>query len=313
MRVKDRLTTASFIQKYLKAPETPLLSKPKLVTFDAYNTLYATKRPVLTIYSEQYNKILSTECNKFIADETLAIMNKHFVGIFKAHMATHPNYGKYTGITPTQWWVVLIKSIFRDVDITLSDTQAEQILKPFEGDVYDTFPDVRSLLKTINGESHIGVCSNTDPMFHKIINHLKLKYKDDFVLPEKQYEFLSFYMEKKKDCTGEFFNLVQEKLEDINKNEIWHVGDELKNDLIGSVSSGWVGICIDRGDVYGYFSSDDRNKIVSNADITQEKINKSVDAIYEEGSKCDEVVLLENNGMIVRNLYTVEKIYKYLL
>lgn len=313
MRVKDRLSAASFIQKYLKASGTPLLSKPKLVTFDAYNTLYATKKPVLTIYSEQYNKLLYTEGHKYITDETLATMNNHFVGIFKAHMTTHPNYGKYTDITPTQWWIILIKSIFRDVDITLSDTQAEKILKPFEGDVYDTFPDVRSLLKTIKGESHIGVCSNTDPMFYKIINHLKLKYNDDFVLPEKQYEFLSFYMEKKKDSTGEFFNLVHDRLEGINKSEIWHVGDELKNDLIGSTSAGWVGICIDRGNVYGYFSSAEGNKTVSNAVITQEKINKSVDAIYEEGSNCDDVVLLENNGLVVRNLYTVEKIYKSLV
>lgn len=313
MRVKDRLSATSFIQKYLKAPEIPLLLKPKLVTFDAYNTLYATKKPVLMIYAEQYNKLLHNECHKYITDETLTIMNNHFVGIFKAHMATHPNYGKYTNITPTQWWIILIKSIFQDVNIKLSDTQAETILKPFEGDVYDTFPDVRSILKTINGKSSIGVCSNTDPMFYKIINHLSLKYREDFVLPEKKYEFLSFYMEKKKDFTGEFFNKVYDRLGGINRKEVWHVGDELKNDLIGSISAGWVGVCIDRGNIYGYFSSVEGNNSVSNEVITQEKINKSVDAIYEEGSKCDDVVLLENNGLVVRNLYTLEQIYKSLL
>ena len=51
MRVKDRLSATSFIQKYLKTPEIPLLLKPKLVTFDAYNTLYSTTLPVMEQYS----------------------------------------------------------------------------------------------------------------------------------------------------------------------------------------------------------------------------------------------------------------------
>ena len=61
--------------------------------------------------------------------------------------------------------MLLIQSIFEDISIVLTDAQAEVILKPFEGEVYDTFPDIRSLLKTVHGNSKVGVCSNTDPLF----------------------------------------------------------------------------------------------------------------------------------------------------
>lgn len=314
LKIKDRLNTKSFINKYIQTPKVPLLSKPKLVTFDAYNTLYATKKPVLDTYVEQYNKSICTNSEDIISPSTLSIMNDHFVKIFKTHMAVHPNYGKHTNITPTEWWVLLIKDIFNDVNKDLTDSQAMIILKPFEGEVYDTFPDIRSLLKVLKGHSKIGVCSNTDPMFYKIVKHMKQKYGDDFVLPDKDYEFLSFYLDKKKDTTGDFFNDVYGRIEqEMDKKEIWHIGDEFKNDLVGSTTAGWVGICIDRGNVYGYFDTNDSDKSVSNETVTMEKINKSADLVYKEGKECDEVVLLQNGGLVVRNLYVIEEIYKSLI
>jgi len=314
LKIKDRLSTSAFIQKYLKLAQVPLYVKPKLVTFDAYNTLYATKKPVLDLYVDQYNKVICSNSQDQISLSTLSTMNEHFVQIFKTHMTTHPNYGKYTNITPTNWWVLLIQSIFKDVDRELTDSQAKVILKQFEGEVYDTFPDIRLLLKTIHGKSKIGICSNTDPMFYNIINHMKLKYKEDFVLPDKDYEFLSFYLDKKKDSTGEFFNDVYKKIaNEMDKKEIWHIGDELKNDLIGSSSAGWIGICIDRGNVYGYFNTESNHNNVSNEVITLEKINKSADLVYKEGKQCDDVVLLENGSLVVRNLYTIKEIYSSLI
>ncbi|KAL6929457.1 hypothetical protein ACO0SA_000859 [Hanseniaspora valbyensis] len=198
-------------------------------------------------------------------------------------------------------------------NVVLNDEESLKILEPFEGKVYKTFPDLSQLLTTVKkiSKTKIGICSNTDPLYHSVMKYLK-NTNSDFVLPDEKFVYLSYDIDTKKNKVGEFFkiafNSAEKEIEHLEPKDCWHIGDELENDLIGSINAGWTGICIDRGDNYGYFNRDSETEKVNSEKLTLNKINKSADVIYEEGKDCHDVLVLDNGGIIIRHLFIVEQI-----
>ncbi|XBW34650.1 hypothetical protein QEN19_000217 [Hanseniaspora menglaensis] len=310
----QKLSVSRFITEYIEIKTNPFFIKlPKLITLDAYNTIYSTKKPVLDIYVETYNSFLIDETKK-LKKIHKEIMYENFPMIFKKHMLKYPNYGKLASIPASEWWCILIKLTFEQVNVFLNKEQSLEILELFKGKVYESFPDLEQLLQTVrsNSKTKIGICSNTDPLFNNIMEKLK-NDNQKFVMPDKEFIFLSYDINLKKNKSGEFFktvfNLTQKEIKDLKPDECWHIGDELENDLLGSVVSGWKGICIDRGDTYGFFSQESQSGTMSNENITLNKINKTARQIFDEGKTCKDIVLLKNGGIIVRNMFVLEEIF----
>lgn len=311
LKVKKRVSVEHFIKEYvLDGSESYLCKFPKLITLDAYNTIYATEKPVIDLYAETYNKDFGV--NQKIGKEDRELMFKKFPVVFKTHMNKYPNYGKHAHLPAADWWCLLIQAAFKEANISLKKNEALKILKPFEGEVYRSFPDLSHLLRTVRKISNtkIGICSNTDPLFHDVMAYLKAT-NDQFVVPDGKFVYLSYDLDTKKNKTGEFLKLAlaaaKKEIANLTADDCWHIGDELENDLLGSVAAGWTGICIDRGDSYGYFSQGEE-KPVSSATLTLNKINKSATLLYNEGKHCNDIVLLQNGGLVVRNLFVVEKL-----
>ena len=312
LNIRKKLTVNNFIKEYVDSNTPNAFSQfPKLITLDAYNTIYSTEKPVLDIYVETFNAF--PESKKKITSDDKKQMLENFPTIFKAHMTKYPNYGKYTPISAAEWWCLLIQATFKEANVVLNDEESLKILEPFEGKVYKTFPDLSQLLTTVKkiSKTKIGICSNTDPLYHSVMKYLK-NTNSDFVLPDQKFVYLSYDIDTKKNKVGEFFkiafNSAEKEIEHLEPKDCWHIGDELENDLVGSINAGWTGICIDRGDNYGYFNRDSETEKVNSEKLTLNKINKSADVIYEEGKDCHDVLILDNGGIIIRNLFIIEQI-----
>lgn len=311
---KTRISVQNFIQEHINGSKNSAYKQfPKLITLDAYNTIYATKKPVLNIYAETYNLNCAGGKKMAINSEQRDTMYSKFSEVFKNHCEKYPNYGKYTPISATEWWIILVKEIFTCIDIKLNTSETLKILEPFKGTVYSSFPDLSELLMSIkkNSKSKIGICSNTDPTFHSILSHLK-ECDSNFVLPDEKFVYLSYNLDLKKNRSGDFFKSVlakaQHEIPHLKPADCLHIGDEIVNDLVGSAAAGWNSVCIDREDSYGFFSRQNGDNSVTNERITLNKINKNMDLAYQEGRDCRNVVMLENGGLVVRNLVVLKEI-----
>ncbi|SMN19181.1 similar to Saccharomyces cerevisiae YMR130W Putative protein of unknown function [Maudiozyma saulgeensis] len=285
-------------------------TQPKIITFDAYNTLYCTTLPVM----EQY----SNEAKKCGIDVPAQVLTERFPKCFSKIKEKYPNYGKFSGMDADEWWSILIRDIFKPHKVPNEIVQ--NILKRFEGkQAYAVYPDVLELLQFLK-ENHpevvIGIISNTDPKVYKLLENLGiLKYFENFTyfsydleLSKPDTRFFEFVF---KDIIKKRPNILQDK-ESLStlKTKCWHVGDELKNDLQGAQAAGWNSVLIDRNNSHGYL---DENVLIgskfSDHNLSIQKVDQTMSKIWESCKDEDSGVQLTTTSFILPNLYAFKQFF----
>ena len=283
---------------------------PKVITFDAYNTLYCALVPVMEQYSLEAQK-----GGVRIPAETLAA---RFPGVFKSVKERYPNYGKYNGLTADQWWYTLIKELFHGTHI--SDSIIHSILDRFKGrEAYGVYPDVLHFLQFMR-KNHpntvIGIISNTDPNVYQLLENLGiLEYF-------KGFTYFSYELEMSKPSQKIFDHVIDDVMKkrpelfveesvqvDVRKG-CWHVGDEWKNDLLAAKEAGWNSVLVDRANIHGCIGENSiPNKEMSEHEVAIQKVNQKMPDIWEFCKNKDNAVQLDNKTFVVPNIYCFKSFF----
>lgn len=299
MKFPKRVSIGGWLQ-----PLKPEL--PKVITFDAYNTLYATTLPVM----EQYSLV----AKKYNINTDPKQLTENFPAVFKALRGEHPNYGKSTNITAVEWWSLLIKNVFSPAKV--SKEMIDEILSRFEGEeAYKVYPDVLDFLREIKSKHPdivLGIISNTDPIVDILLKNLGLH---DFF---DKHIYLSYDLGVKKPsreifdyAIDDICSKVPDVLEGLTleglKARCWHCGDEANNDLHGAEKAGWNGVLIDRNNKYGYLSQSVEDIERSAHLLSIDKIDSNCEASYRSSLSQTDAVLLKERAYIVSNFETLKR------
>ncbi|SCV05223.1 LANO_0H02762g1_1 [Lachancea nothofagi CBS 11611] len=276
--------------------------KPRVITFDAYNTLYSTTLPVMEQYSRVGKKYgINTSAEKLAA--------KFPTKINIQTMARH------TGISPKDWWGILISDVF--APIYVPQKMIVEILHVFDGfGAYTVYPDLLEFLKLIKQkypEVILGVLSNTDPIMYTLLKNIGLEpYFDSNV-------YLSYDLEVAKP-DPKFFELVLQNLVERHpeliagstieglKSCCWHVGDEDTNDLQGPYNAGWNAVLIDRTDKYKHLSETSDGLQRQTHALYTDKIDNNASESWGLSMKQTDAIQLSDCQYVVSNFRTLTKV-----
>lgn len=220
----------------------------------------------------------------------------------------HPNYGKAQNMSYEDWWHQLIMKVYDPIKV--QQPFIDEVITTFESSKgYSSYDDVLRFLNTNYGPDVIFIAaSNGDPRVSKVMESLDmLKYFHKV--------YLSYDIELSKPSI-EFFNYIiddllqhVESLKGLKKTEVlkntWHIGDELVNDLEGSVKAGWNGILIDRKNEYE--SLIDK---VGEADLAKIKINTDFSNTVNHEFDDDSILKLDDKRYIAKNFNQVSNIIR---
>lgn len=286
---------------------TNKLSKPKVITFDAYNTLYSTTLPVM----EQYSRL----GRKYGLDSSAQELTLKFPKVFKDLREEHPNYGKHTGITADKWWEILISNVFAPAKV--SPRMVGEILHVFEGfGAYTVYPDLLELLELIQKEHSevvLGVVSNTDPIMYKLLENIGLKPYF------KNHVYLSYDLELSKpdpvffetvlhDVVKQHPELLKNSTLEELKTDCWHVGDEENNDLDCPASAGWNAVLLDRMNKYNHFSESFERAQRSLHQLYTDKIDNDSGKSWQLSMKQVDAIQLSERRFVISNFRTLSQL-----
>ncbi|GAV46791.1 hypothetical protein ZYGR_0A03870 [Zygosaccharomyces rouxii] len=276
---------------------------PKVITFDAYNTLYSTTLPVM----EQYGLV----GKKYGIEADPQQLTQNFVTVFKELKSQHPNYGKTTRISANDWWCLLIQGVFQP--LSPPREMVDEILTRFEGSgAYEVLPDVKSFLQKVKSQYPdviMGIVSNTDPVMYTLLKNIGLyEYFQGHI-------YLSYDLEVKKPGK----EIFERALEDIvNKNpelkrisnlasRCWHIGDEEVNDMLAASNVGWNGILLDRVNKYGYLSESFDKVQRTEHHLSIDKIDGNSEEVYRQSISQTDIVQASERTFIASNFESLKR------
>lgn len=204
----------------------------RVVSIDAFNTLFTPKKPIIELYTEVSRKH-GINTNKHE-------LSRRFIPVFHKFEQQYPNYGKLQGLTHLEWWSMLIRELYAPVCV--SEEFSQELIDLFKGEGYSSFSDIQAYLAKHQHDTVFVVSSNGDPRIRDALAHLNLAQYFKQV-------YLSYDMEVVKPDVRFFnhiYNDISSKYAISGRANYWHVGDEIKNDLNGSYDAGWNGVLIDR-------------------------------------------------------------------
>lgn len=285
------------------------LPPPKLITFDAYNTLYCSTIPVM----EQYAAIAL----KYNINEDSRELVKKFTPTFKRLTTKFPNYGKHSNITADQWWSYLITELFHPHHV--SQDMIFEILARFKTNkAYTAYPDVVEFIKAIKlkyPDVIVGIISNTDPAVYDLLKSLGIFH---FFAP---YTYFSYDLDISKPDVEIFNYAVNDVLQknpdfitDSTTKEIflqgcWHIGDELNKDMLAAERAGWNGILVDRLDRNGFIKNISSRSEMTEHDLQLDKIDQHAEKIWEVSQNREELVQLNDRTFVVPNVRVVKSMF----
>ncbi|KAF3932890.1 hypothetical protein ABW19_dt0206637 [Dactylella cylindrospora] len=232
-----------------------------LITLDAFGTLYEPRAPV----PEQYARIAGEFGIGGLSAEDVA---GSFRSAFKALRAEYPNYGREAGRDAEWWWKEIIINTFTPL---LSPTQSlppdlpSALIHHFSSSSgYNIFPDVVPFLETVASgniagykTATVGIISNSDDRVGSILQSFGVditggkggkgesKAKVDFIT-------LSYDTGFEKPARG-IFDVAREAARGLRvgddedaKWKWYHIGDDVREDVVGAAKAGGEGILIDR-------------------------------------------------------------------
>lgn len=225
--------------------------------------------------------------------------------VYKDMRAKYPNFVKSAKMTYQEWWRQLLVKLYDPLKI--QQDFIDELLTTFEGfKGYTGYDDVEAFLKQNYGDNVIFVASsNSDPRVVKVLESLKL-------LKYFHKVYLSYDIEVTKPNL-EFFNYIIddllencESLKGVDRKDlmfnVWHIGDELTNDLEACFRAGWNGILIDRKDEYESLANQ-----IDETDLAKIKIK--TDFSNTNSTNEDNTILkLDEKRYVVKNFNQVSKI-----
>lgn len=281
-----------------------LLRTPKLITFDAYNTLYAISTPMMELYSNAVAK-----CGIRVEPE---VLTAKFGSAYKKINAQYPNYGRDCGITSKEWWGELVREIFAPV--VLPQEAVDNVLAVFSTHrTYFMYPDLLELLEMIRTKyptTVLGIISNADPIFFNVVKGFGLdKYFEDNLyisydlgIGKPSKEVFNFAID---DVITKHPELLEGGTTEDFKEYCWHIGDEKINDMDAPAKAGWYGFLLDRGNKFGFFDKELKEKV---RDIAIHKIDNDIKESWEMGIAQTDTIQLSEKEFVLSNLKTFETI-----
>lgn len=213
----------------------PRLVRPRLITFDAFGTLYTPKGSAAQQYSEivaRYGVNVSTE---EAADR--------FKNAYKRMMTDYPNYGKRQGLAVADWWKKLVRLVFADKN--LSEQAVSTLYNHFHTkEAYHFFPDAYAVLHDLADRGfNVGILSNSDSTMRLTMEDMGIGQ-----LFGPSHVCLSYETGYEKPSV-EAFQAAQRQMlleDNTDSSNCWHVGDDIKKDFEGALNAGWNSILVDR-------------------------------------------------------------------
>ncbi|KAI8093444.1 HAD-like domain-containing protein [Halteromyces radiatus] len=214
-------------------------SRIKLITFDAYNTLFRPKGSLSAQYAHEASKV-----GIQVSPESIT---QHFGKAYRKQLQKSPFYGIGQGMTTEQWWKELVYATFLEAGVRQKDMDRHfpKLFKSLytrfrtkEG--YSIFPDVIGTLQELQNRGiRMGVISNSDERLLSVMESLQLEKYFDFILPS----CLAGHEKPRPEIFQKALHLTDQ---DIHVDEALHVGDDLEKDYFGAVSAGWHGVLLKR-------------------------------------------------------------------
>lgn len=158
------------------------ITRGLVLSFDALGTLYRFRKPV----AEQYLDV-ARHCG-FTATIAPNDLFQSFRQAYKFMNTEHPNYGRSSLDSPTDWWNLLVNKTFRNVtrEPLPSDLGSAMYEHFSSSAAYELYPDVKPLFarlhdirETLNDDDKpillTGVISNSDPRVKDVLQSLNLR------------------------------------------------------------------------------------------------------------------------------------------
>uniref|UniRef100_A0A023GH69 Rhythmically expressed gene 2 protein n=1 Tax=Amblyomma triste TaxID=251400 RepID=A0A023GH69_AMBTT len=208
-----------------------MVSRLRLITFDATNTLLR--------YKESVGQTYSGVAQLYGVPADPHHVNHKFKIEFKRMVAQHPNYGAESGMTSQQWWAELVSR-------TLSGSGAisESLMTSISKHLYESYrtpqcwaPNigtVETLQQLKNSGRKLGVISNTDERLDSILTGLRLRQYFDFVIASAVVK-----VEKPSKDIFSLALICASSDEHLTPDHALHVGDNIVLDYLAAKSAGW--------------------------------------------------------------------------
>ncbi|KAG2184399.1 hypothetical protein INT43_000308 [Umbelopsis isabellina] len=210
-----------------------MTSRIRLITFDAYNTIFKPKGGI----SAQYEM----EAKKLGIVVSKDAISKSFRPAMKTQLQKYPLYGISQGLTPRIWWEQVVRSTFVKAGAT-DKGKYKQKSQFTSADGYEVFGDVHSTLQELKSRKiSLGVISNSDERVAQVIESLKLASYFDFVLTSS----MARYEKPAKEVFDQALALGSKK-QDLQASEALHIGDDIKSDYFGARNAGWHSLLLRR-------------------------------------------------------------------
>ncbi|KAJ3018706.1 UNVERIFIED_CONTAM: Haloacid dehalogenase-like hydrolase domain-containing protein 3 [Siphonaria sp. JEL0065] len=209
----------------------------KVITFDAFNTLFRLKDSVANIYIQQ----LRLHCGPSQAP-TPAAVALSFQSAFKRNDRLHPLFGRdLKGGYPT-WWQTVVNQTFEDAGVDKRDLNQKDISQhifnhfstaaPFEVN-----PAARPLLAELKGRQFVvGIVSNSDERTLKVLDEFGLTSFIDFAVLSSSAGF--------EKPNPHMFQIALDRASELAGVQIYthnalHIGDDLTRDFEAAKACGW--------------------------------------------------------------------------
>ncbi|KAI8612270.1 HAD-like domain-containing protein [Chytriomyces sp. MP71] len=208
----------------------------RLVTFDAWNTLFRLKHSVGATYLRLLQHKLSPAEQRALNLDRVreSDISQAFGAAFKRTSAEHAHFGRELG-SYQKWWTLVLQDTFAQVGARepLSQATADLLIGHFaSAEPYVIEPTAATLLRHLRESGiTVGVISNSDPRTVQALDALGLGDFIDFVVTQFEVGFA------KPD--PRIFKLSLDRAGIENPALALHAGDDLERDLEGPIACGW--------------------------------------------------------------------------
>ncbi|KAI9481641.1 MAG: HAD-like domain-containing protein [Benjaminiella poitrasii] len=211
----------------------------KLITFDAYNTLFKPRGNLIALYALEAS-LHGIQVSK---DE----INKHFGRLYRQQLDQKPFYGLQKGLSVRTWWEELVYLTY--VHAGVSKKELDPKFSKIFNDLYDRFtqkryydlyPDVTPTLEFLKKNGfQTGVISNTDERIIPVLKNLQLDKYFNFILS-------SVHAGSEKPSKQIFDKARTFCNQPISPEEVLHIGDDEEKDYQGAINAGENAVFLDR-------------------------------------------------------------------
>lgn len=252
-----------------------MVSRLRLITFDATNTLLR--------YRESVGKAYSGVAKHYGVPTDPHHVNAKFRVEMQRMAAEHPNFGSDTGMTSQQWWAELVRR-------TLSGSRSisESLMKTIASHLYELYKTsqcwepnlgtVETLQRLRQSGRKLGVISNSDERLDSILTDLRLRHYFDFVIASA--------VVKVQKPSRDIFSLALICASSdvrLKPDDAMHVGDNIELDYLAAKRAGWSALLLVNDESH-------RQRALSNgrvdpADVIQ-RLTDIVKVVDAQESRC---------------------------